>query len=100
MSQWKMSAPCTDCPFSDSEAGKHLAKSLKRGRMAEIKRSLRNDQCFMCHKTMPETGNGTNLICAGALAWQEERALSSNFQRVCEALDYFRQKREARAGKQ
>lgn len=92
---WRMEAPCSDCPFSDSEAGKHLARSLRPGRMAEIKRALQTDQYFTCHKTTDETGNGTNLVCAGALAWQEERGLSSNFQRVCEALDYFRQKREA-----
>jgi len=93
MSEWKMTAPCIDCPFSDSEAGKHLAKSLER-RMASIKRDLSNDQYFLCHKTTEETGNGTNLVCAGALEWQEARGLSSNYVRACKRLDYFHQKKE------
>lgn len=95
---WKMAEPCIDCPFSNSEDGKHLARSLKKGRIAEIKRALRNDQYFTCHKTTDETGNGTNLVCAGALAWQNERGLSSNFQRVMESLDYFRERRKAQVG--
>lgn len=85
--RWKMEAPCTDCPFSDSEAGTRLRKSLAKGRMTEIKRALRADQHFTCHKTTAETGNGTNLVCAGALAWQDERGLSSNYVRVCERID-------------
>lgn len=85
--RWKMDAPCADCPFTDSEAGTHLRKSLAKGRMAEIKRALRNDQHFTCHKTTYETGNGTSLVCAGALAWQEERGLSSQYVRICERLD-------------
>jgi hypothetical protein len=73
-----------------------LRRSLERGRMAEIKRALRNDQHFICHKTSDETGNGTNLMCAGALAWQRKRGLSSNLERVMSALDYFMTRRRAR----
>ncbi len=85
--RWKMEVPCANCPFSDSAGGRALAKSLHPGRLAEIKRDLKRDQHFICHKTTRETGNGTNLICAGAMAWQEERGLSSQYQRICERLD-------------
>lgn len=85
-SRWKMDAPCADCPFSDSEKGKHLASTLRPGRIAEIKRELKADGHFLCHKTTHETGNGTNLVCAGALAWQEERGLSSQYVRICERI--------------
>lgn len=91
---WRMEKPCADCPFSDSEAGQHLAASLQPGRMEEIEATLESNQHFMCHKTTYETGNGTNRVCAGALKWQEERGLSSNYQRVCENLVWFAQQRE------
>ncbi len=86
-SKWKMEKPCADCPFSDSAKGTHLRKSLNPGRMASIKRDLRRDKHFLCHKTTNETGDGSNLVCAGALAWQDERGLSSNYVRVCERLE-------------
>lgn len=97
MPTWKMAAPCADCPFSASKAGKHLRRTLGRARVREIETALRSDQHFVCHKTSDETGNGTNLICAGALAWQEERGLSSNLQRVMERLEWFAQQRKAKA---
>lgn len=85
--KWKMEAPCADCPFNADGPGAHLRRSLGRARIAEIHKALRSDRHFVCHKTTHETGNGTNLVCAGALAWQEERGLSSNFVRVMERLD-------------
>jgi len=41
----------------------------------------------MCHKTTRETGNGTNLVCAGAMRWQHKRDLLSNLERVMERVD-------------
>lgn len=93
--RWKMEKPCADCPFSDSEAGKALRASLRAGRVREIERALRSDQHFICHKTTDDTGNGTRLVCAGSLAWQEERGLSSNYQRMCERLDDMRERKRA-----
>ena len=86
--KWKMEAPCANCPFSDSAEGKALAKSLRRGRLAEIKADLRRGGHFTCHKTTHETGNSTNLICAGAMAWQHDRGLTSQYERICERLEY------------
>lgn len=95
--RWKMEKPCANCPFSTSDAGKHLAGTLGPGRLAELKRALRTDHHFICHKTTESTGNGTNLVCAGALAWQEERGLPSNYQRVCERLAWMSRRDEAPA---
>lgn len=95
MSAWKVESPCVDCPFNEDGAGLHLRKTLRRGRWQSILKALRTDQHFMCHKTTPETGNGRNLVCAGALAWQDDRGLSSNYVRVCQNRDYFAQRRRA-----
>lgn len=92
--RWRMSEPCADCPFNRTGPGARLAKSLAPARMAEIKRALMNDESFFCHKTTDDTGNGTNLICAGALAWQESHGASSQYARICERLDYFYQRRK------
>lgn len=88
--RWKLEAPCANCPFSDSEQGQHLAKSLRPGRLREIKSDLAHDGHFICHKTTHETGNGTNLVCAGALAWQEEQGYSSQYVRIRERLEALR----------
>lgn len=85
--KWKMEAPCADCPFSQSAAGKRLARSLRPGRIAEIKAGLRRGDTFMCHKTTQETGNGTNLLCAGSLEYQHGRGVISQYERICHRLD-------------
>lgn len=84
---WRMTTQCADCPFATSGAGLQLRETLRTGRWQEILDTLRADQHFLCHKTTTETGNGTNLVCAGALEWQESQGLSSNYQRVCERLE-------------
>jgi hypothetical protein len=90
---WRMAKPCADCPFSKSEGGIRQAKALRPGRLASIKRELLRGAAFTCHKTTHETGNGTNLMCAGAIDYQNSRGASSNLQRVMESLDYFAEKR-------
>lgn len=90
---WRMPAQCADCPFAKSGAGLHLRKSLAKGRWQEITSELLDGSYFMCHKTTEETGNNTNKLCAGALEFQEQNNVSSNYQRVCESLDYFKEKR-------
>ena len=87
---WRMPTACVDCPFNKTGPGAHLRKSLARGRMAEIRRRLRQDEHFVCHKTTDETGDGSKLVCAGALAYQERIGVSSNYQRVMERLEYFK----------
>lgn len=90
--RWKMPAPCANCPFNDDGAGLHLRNSLARGRWREITTGLRRGEHFTCHKTTGETGDGSNLMCAGAIAYQEKLGVSSNLQRVMERLDYFKGK--------
>ena len=75
-----------------------LRKSLRAGRMAEIKRALLAGAFFMCHKTTGDVGDeeiapASGLLCAGALTFQDKHGTSSNYQRVCESLDYFSRKR-------
>ena len=86
---WRMASPCANCPFSKSAEGVHLRKTLGRSRWSEILGSLRAQQHFICHKTGSETGDGSELVCAGALDWQEKHGVSSNYQRVMERLDAF-----------
>jgi hypothetical protein len=100
---WRMEKMCANCPFAKAGPGRELARSLNRGRMAEIKRGLRRGEVFYCHKTTGEDGEGEAIItskakaCAGALAYQEEQGVSSNYQRVCESLEYFAEQRAKRA---
>lgn len=96
-SRWRMAKPCADCPFNKKGPGLRLRRTLARGRWKEITDGLKAGAYFMCHKTTAETGNGTNLLCAGSIAYQEERGTSSNYQRVCESLEYFRKKRKSPA---
>lgn len=84
---WRMQKPCDNCPFNSSGAGLHLRKSLQRGRFDKIKRWLLRGEYFYCHKTTDETGDGSNLVCAGAIAYQDKHGTSSNYVQVCERLD-------------
>lgn len=84
---WRMPSPCIECPFNTKGPGAHLRKTLRAGRWRGILSALRRGDHFTCHKTANETGDGTNLMCAGAIKWQNNRGLSSNLQRVCERLD-------------
>lgn len=93
--RWRMAEKCEDCPFADNGPGLHLRKSLYPGRWREILASLRRDQHFICHETGDETGDGSNLVCAGSIEWQEQHGYSSQYTRICERLEYFRQQREA-----
>lgn len=90
--KWRMDKPCQDCPFNSKGPGLHLRKSLRPVRWREILDSLRYGQHFPCHKTTHETGDGSDLVCAGAIAWQDKRGFSSQYVRICERLDGMRQK--------
>lgn len=89
--RWRVETMCADCPFSKTEAGRALRASLRPGRMENILATLRNDGHFLCHKTTTETGNGTNLQCAGALAWQKKQGLPPNqLARIAERISAMR----------
>ena len=94
MKIWRQPHRCADCPFNPRGDGAHLRRSLGPGRMAEIKHGLRRGEHFMCHKTTEETGDGTRLVCAGALEFQEKQGVSSNYQRVCERIEWFAAQRK------
>lgn len=83
--KWKMETMCEDCPFARYGPGRYLRATLAPGRWRSILRSLKHS-CFPCHKTTPETGNGTNLICAGAYAHQVRYKLWPQYRQVMERL--------------
>lgn len=67
--------------------GKHLWDSLADGRREDILGDLSNGKHFICHKTTTDTGDDTNLVCAGSLEWQKENGyLESFYVRMCRAL--------------
>lgn len=83
---WRMATPCADCPFNKTGPGRHLRNSLAPGRWREILAGLKSDQHFICHKTGPKTGDGSNLVCAGSIAWSDEHGVSQNMVRVMERI--------------
>lgn len=95
MSEWRMAEMCVDCPFQKSGPGKRLADSLRPGRMGSIRRGLLRGENFECHKTTTETGNGTSLLCAGAIEYQEKMGVSSQYVRICQRLDGMRRSKVA-----
>ena len=86
-STWRMAAMCDNCPFAESGAGLHLRKSLGPGRWREITSGLRHDHSFNCHKTTAETGDGSELMCAGSIEWMNARGVSTNLLRQMERCD-------------
>jgi len=93
MKLWRMAAMCRDCPFQSKGPGLRLRRSLGPGRWRSILFDLRHNQHFTCHETSEETGNGTNLVCAGAIAWQDAHGVSANYVRVCERLEAMTQRK-------
>ncbi len=84
---WRLPTMCTDCPFASSGPGLHLRKSLQPGRFAGILAGLRRGEHFFCHKTTAETGDGSNLVCAGALAYLKTHGIASAYVRLCESFE-------------
>jgi hypothetical protein len=77
-----MKEACVDCPFNKDGPGAHLRRTLRR--WGEIQRGLLRGEHFLCHKTTDETGDGSHLLCAGAIAFQDEHGVSSQYVRICE----------------
>ena len=80
MKAWRMKEMCAECPFQRSGPGAELRRSLRR--WPDILKSVRDEKDFRCHMTTRETGNGTNLICAGAIAYQERYQCTSVYVQV------------------
>lgn len=84
--RWHTARPCNNCPFNQRGAGRDLRRSLRPGVWRSILHALRNGQHFTCHKTLPDIGSGDKLVCAGSLAWQHARGLTSNYERMVTRL--------------
>jgi len=84
---WRMAEKCADCPFASSGKGLRLRRTLRRTRWMSILDALRDGNFFPCHKTTRETGDGSNLVCAGAIEWQNTHGCSSAYVRLCEWRD-------------
>jgi hypothetical protein len=95
LTRWRAKSACADCPFNKAGEGKHLRDSLGQVRWRSILASLRKMEHFVCHKTSDETGNGSNLLCAGAIAWQEKHGCVSTFQQIMERLTLIRLKKKS-----
>lgn len=89
MTKWRMPSPCENCPFNETGPGRVLRDGLRPGRFDEILDSLEAGQSFTCHKTVDDEGHGEKLMCAGAIAWQEENGCVSQMQRWMERIEYF-----------
>lgn len=92
--KWKVEEMCNNCPFMEEGDGRTLRDSLARGRWDSIITGLLRGDRFECHKTTRETGNGTNLYCAGALAFQHARGIVTSYMKVCERLEGTRESKE------
>ncbi len=97
---WRMKEPCSNCPFNKSGEGLKLRRSLRPGRWAEITRGLLGGGHFHCHKTTKETGEGSELMCAGAIRFQERRGVSSQMVRWMERLDWLSKSKQKSASGQ
>lgn len=82
-----MAEQCADCPFANSGPGLHLRRSLGPGRYREILASLRRGNFFPCHKTTDDTGDGSNLVCAGSIEWQAKHGIVADYVQICSRLD-------------
>lgn len=89
---WRMKNPCANCPFNSKGPGLALRKSLNTARWREIRHGLLRGEGFHCHKTTDETGDGSNLLCAGAIAFQNSHGTSCNLQRVMERFEAIYQR--------
>lgn len=78
---WRMKEACENCPFIEGP----MRVSLRR--LPEIERDLLAGKHFLCHKTTRETGNKTNLVCAGALDFQHQHGVISGYEQLCTSMD-------------
>lgn len=89
MERWRMDTACDNCPFTNSPGGSHLRKTLRPARWKQITIDLKRGAHFYCHKTTKQTGDGSNLVCAGSIEWQTKRGIVSQYVQVAERLEQF-----------
>jgi hypothetical protein len=96
MNEFIQEKACDNCPFNESGAGRILRDSLAPGRFASIKADLLKRLSFNCHETTHETGDGTEKICAGALAFQRQHGCVPDTVQVAERLTAINESRKPR----
>lgn len=84
--RWRVDEMCSNCPFMNDGDGLMLREGLGTTRWQGIMSDVLQGRRFDCHKTTRETGNGTDLYCAGALAFQKAHGVHSTYAEICEGL--------------
>lgn len=87
---------CSNCPFNETGPGRQLRDGLVPGRFESIKADLDQRMTFNCHKTTHETGDGTEKICAGALAYQRQNNCVPDAVQIGERIAAMNEGRKAR----
>lgn len=94
----RMPQACENCPFSQTEAGLRLRESLEPRRWVGILKGVLAGRHFLCHKTTTETGNGTALVCAGAIETAAAHGVKADLVQVMERLEQYAAERTRPAG--
>jgi hypothetical protein len=96
MNQFIQETSCENCPFNETGPGRRLRDILAPGRFDSIKADLDNRKTFNCHKTTKETGDGTEKVCAGALAYQRKNHCVPDSVQVVERIIAMKEGKKAR----
>lgn len=92
--KWKVEAMCDNCPFATEGQGLVLQQSLGQRRWDGILTGLLKGDKFPCHKTTKETGNGTDLYCAGALEFQCRLKIETPYMKLCRSFEGTRENKK------
>ncbi len=92
---WRMEKMCDNCPFQRTGPGTQIRRALQR--WPATLDGLRNHGYFLCHNTTKEDEEGehiqgSGILCAGAIAFQERQGTTSQLQQVMERLTKWKQK--------
>ena len=81
---WRVLKPCKDCPVEYGDK----AMSLKKGRVAEIKKALRDGKSFSCHKTIYDEGYDAPKFCAGAYNYLKRLKKPNQIMQIAERMGF------------
>ena len=83
VNEWRVLEPCEDCPIEYGDK----AMNLKKGRVAAIKKDLRDGESFNCHKTVYDKGYDYPRMCAGAYNYLKRLKRPNNIMQIAERLE-------------
>lgn len=83
--KYDLKKPCKDCPFIKDGS---MNKSLREGRLDDIKQDILNDHEFICHKTL-EMPKHIQQHCAGALIYLEKKEQPHQMMRIAERCGMY-----------